>query len=70
MSRQGQHRFGRWLLIQVLNNDHDVTLQIPSNDKIVEYEEAIAKWLHNLKDVWCTIDGLNRLQTATDDRRE
>ena len=51
-------QFGRCLLIQVLNNHPYATLQVPSNENIVEYQEAIAKQHPNLKDVWCTMDGL------------
>ena len=60
-------RFGRHLLKQVLNNDTDTSLPIPSDDMIVEYQEATAKPHPSLKDVWCTMDGLKLyLEQASD----
>ena len=40
------------------NNHPDAALQILSDEQIVKYQVAIAKWHPNLGNVWCTMDGL------------
>lgn len=51
-------RFGRRLIIRILKDHPDAALQIPSAQKIAEYQAAIARRHPSLADVWCTMDGL------------
>jgi DDE superfamily endonuclease len=51
-------RFGRRILILVLQNNPLAWIKIPSDDKIAEYQLAIKQRHPLLSDVWCTMDGL------------
>lgn len=54
-------RFGRRILIKVLSNNDLARIQIPSPEKIREYCAAVESRHPNLRDVWCTMDGLKLL---------
>jgi hypothetical protein len=51
-------RYGRRILVQLLSNNELAKVQIPSNEKIREYCDAVRLRHPNLTDVWCTMDGL------------
>ena len=60
-------RFGWRLLIQVLQKELGAAIQIPSVEKIKNYQEAIEAKHPNLKNMWCTMDGLKLyLEQSTD----
>ena len=54
-------RFGRRLVIRILHKHPEAKLGIPSDEKIKQYQEAIGSRHKNLKNVWCTMDGLKLL---------
>ena len=51
-------RFARRILIHILSRCPDAAIRIPSPEKIKEYQAKISERHPNLKDVWCTMDGL------------
>ena len=60
-------RFGRRLIIKILQNNPDAMVRAPSNEKIKEYQAAIAKRHPSLHYVWCTMDGLKLLLEQSGD---
>ena len=62
-------RFGRRLLIQILKNDADAAIKMPSNHDVKNYQDAIKEKHPSLDRVWCTMDGLKLyLQQSSDFR--
>lgn len=60
-------RFGRRILIQVLQNHPYSAVKIPTDEEIATYKAAINERHPNLPDVWCVMDGLKlTLQQAGD----
>jgi hypothetical protein len=60
-------RFGRRIIIKVLQNDPNAAIRVPSADKIQEYQSAVAAKYPSLAGVWCTMDGLKLyLEQSTD----
>lgn len=58
-------RFGRRILIKILQTDDYAKITIPSDEKIREYCNTIQQRHPALTNVWCTMDGLKlRLQAA------
>ena len=58
-------RFGRRILIEVLKVEKEAAICLPNRQQIQQYKAAINERHPNLKDVWCTMDGLKlRLQQA------
>ena len=53
-------RFGRRIVIEVLKNDPDATIRLPTENEMQQYTQAIAGKHPSLgaQKVWCTIDGL------------
>ena len=50
--------FGKRVLVRVLRNHPLAWVRIPSSEKIAEYKEMVRGRHENLRDVWCTMDGL------------
>ena len=50
--------FGKQIIVMVLRKDQQAHVQIPSSEKIEEYEEMVRNRHPFLTDVWCTMDGL------------
>jgi hypothetical protein len=64
-------RFGRRIVIEVLKNDPDATIRLPTENEMQQYTQAIAGKHPSLgaQKVWCTIDGLKlMLQQAPNSR--
>ncbi len=58
-------RFGRRIVVQVLKDDVNAMVAVPSADKIEEYKAAITRQYPILENVWATMDGLKlRIQQA------
>jgi hypothetical protein len=51
-------RFGRRILIKVLQNHPYARIQIPTDEQIGFYKRRIQERHPALQDVWCTMDGL------------
>ena len=51
-------RFGRRILVEILQKDKDAKVIVPSDEKIQEFKAAVANRHPNLIDVWATMDGL------------
>jgi hypothetical protein len=51
-------RFGRRLLIEIMNKDEAAQVRIPPAEKIAEYNRAVEARHPALKKVWMTMDGL------------
>lgn len=59
-------RFGRRIVVQVLKDDVNAMVAVPSAEKIEEYKAAINQQYPVLNDVWATMDGLKlRIQQAS-----
>jgi hypothetical protein len=60
-------RFGRRIIIEILQDDDRSAVQVPSLEKIQEYKDAVKAKHPLLTDVWCCMDGLKLyLQKAGD----
>ena len=58
-------RFGRRIVVQVLQDDVNAMVVVPSAEKIEEYKAAIKQQYPVLENVWATMDGLKlRIQQA------
>lgn len=57
--------FGRRILIEILSNEPDAAIEIPSDLYIDEYKNAIGLKHPMLQDVWCSMDGLKLLLECT-----
>ena len=58
-------RFGRRILVAMLQKEPDTAIRLPSNDEIEDYKKVIAERHPSLDGVWCTMDGLKlNLQQA------
>jgi hypothetical protein len=53
-------RFGHRIVIEVLKNDPDATIRLPTEYEMQQYTQAIASKHASLgeQNVWCTVDGL------------
>mgnify|MGYP003840563507 CR=1 FL=1 len=51
-------KFGRRILVQVLTDDDDAKVKIPSPQKIAEHNQAVENRHSAFKNVWMTMDGL------------
>lgn len=51
-------RFARRIVVLLLHDDEMAKLQIPTDDRIREYMDAVAAKHPRLQGVWCTMDGL------------
>jgi hypothetical protein len=51
-------KFGRRLLIRILEKDEDAKVSIPSDAKIETYKQSVLDRHPRLHDVWLTMDGL------------
>ena len=60
-------RFGRRILVRVLQNEADCAIRIPDVTKIRMFQDCIKERHPALQDVWCTMDGLKLyLQPSSD----
>jgi hypothetical protein len=58
-------RFGRQILIAVLNKEPDARIQVPDAETIRHYQRLVTNRHPILDGVWCTMDGLKlKLQRA------
>lgn len=58
-------RFGRRILIQVLQSQQSSSIKLPNDNLINEYMNSISERHPALSNVWCTMDGLKlRLQRS------
>jgi hypothetical protein len=64
-------RFGRRILVAVLNNHPDAQVKVPSEEKIVDFKTAIAERHPPLaaEQVWSTMDGLKLLIEVSGDNQ-
>ena len=51
-------KFGRHLLIRILEKDKDAKVSIPSDAKIETLKQSVLDRHPRLNDVWLTMDGL------------
>lgn len=64
-------RFGRRIVVQVLKDDVNAMVTIPSAEKIEEYKVAITQQYPILENVWATMDGLKlRIQQASSTQQQ
>ena len=54
-------RFGRRIIVEVLQDDEYAKIAIPSEEKIRQYSQAIKSLYPCLDDVWASMDGLKTL---------
>jgi hypothetical protein len=59
--------FGRRILLEVLSNEPDAAVKIPSEVNIDQYKRSIAMRHPLLTDVWCAMDGLKLLLECSGD---
>ena len=52
-------KFGKWIIVMVVRNDKQASVNIPNSEQIEEYKAMVLRSRHPfLTDVWCTMDGL------------
>ena len=57
-------RFGRRILIKVLQRQDEAAIRLPSRENVEEYVRSIQERHPILENVWCTMDGLKLLETT------
>jgi hypothetical protein len=63
-------RFGRRILFKVLHNNDDARVCFPTDEELKILGSIVSSWHKNLKNVYCTMDGLKLKFQACEDLTE